>query len=87
MGLNPRTVTKDSAIVALLQEMVRKGWVIEAGRCHPKLRAPWGASIAIAGTPSCHRAALNLRTCIRRMERQHKEEKRKSTGRNSDCHS
>ena len=58
----------DDRINTECRRLVSAGWTLESGR-HDKLRHPDGRRIiAIPGTPSDRRSALNWKTRVKRME-------------------
>jgi len=60
--------SKDDQIEAACSRLVSAGWEwIPHGR-HAKLRSPDGRKIAIPGSPSDHRTAMNFKCAVRRME-------------------
>ncbi len=60
--------SKSRSIAAFVAMLLREGWHYDAGRRHGKLTSPGGRRIAVPGTPSDHRAFLNFRSDIRRLQ-------------------
>ena len=51
----------------LAESAVRAGWQIsQTSGSHYRWTSPAGATVISAGTPGCHRAALNVRSLLRR---------------------
>lgn len=50
----------------VLKEAIAKGWSLENGGKHFKLRHPCGALVIVSQSASDYRAALNIRGDLRR---------------------
>lgn len=61
--------TTNKELQKFLVELADKGWGIEKGRKHMKLRAPSGGTVFCSFTPSCPRAVMHIRKDCERMER------------------
>lgn len=54
----------------LVLQLLSRGWTIRRGRGgHYKLSHPSGKTVVVSRSPSDHRAWLNLRASIRRIEK------------------
>lgn len=58
----------DKDIRKVVEQYIAKGWILENGKHHAKLRAPTGHSVGVPLTPSCKRASLNLASQLRKLE-------------------
>ena len=55
----------------LMLRLMREGWTVRRLRSgHLKLSHPSGSFVVVSRTPSDHRAWLNLRSTVRRIERE-----------------
>ena len=69
--LTLRQCTRHPEVLAELEAAVARGWRIEFGNKHRKLRSPKGRFVvSIPCSPSDRRSALNFRRDIRRWESQ-----------------
>jgi hypothetical protein len=60
--------SSDKNINALVHRLLKQNrWQIRQGR-HPVLIAPTGKRLAVPGTPSDHRAFLNFKHGVRRLQ-------------------
>lgn len=63
-----RKYSKDKNINALVHQLLQRDeWDIRRGR-HPVLTAPTGKRLTVPSTPSDHRAFLNFKLDVRRLQ-------------------
>lgn len=59
----------DKEYQKLIDELSGKGWVGVHGKKHYKMRSPGGRGISFPSSASDHRAILNIKSTIRKIER------------------
>jgi predicted RNA binding protein YcfA (HicA-like mRNA interferase family) len=59
--------SKDRAIAAFVNLLLRQGWTYRMGGRHGKLTSPTGRRIAVPCTPSDHRTFQNFKRDIRKL--------------------
>lgn len=64
-----KQVSSCREICAAVGAAVSRGWLLQQGGKHRKLRSPGGVMLTIPTTPSDHRASRNFAAQMRRIER------------------
>ncbi len=63
--------SKDKDIASFVRTLIMSGWQYHMGGRHGKLISPSGRKIPVPCTPSDHRAFLNFKRDIRKLQTSH----------------
>lgn len=62
--------SKSKDVHQIVRGLVRRGWLFAlTGGGHGSLTAPGGGCVTVAQSPGDHRAVMNIRADVRRLER------------------